>query len=138
MLDLLPFGQFKEIENNIVEIIIFEGVELNLQRTRQLCAGLAEKYRNERYAILSNRLFRYCHTHESMQTLAENQQLAGFAVLVNNPISAVAGSIHELYQDNSKVFYTRLSAVEWLRQRLVAGAKNSGILWPFREKIVGV
>lgn len=121
LLDILPFGQFREIETNIIEATIFEGVELDRQRIAQVAAGLDELYHNERYAILSNRVNRYSHTHESMQALAELPNLAGLAILVYSSISTVAAGIHELYQDNAKVFYSRPAAVEWLRQTLPPG-----------------
>lgn len=119
LLDILPFGQFREIEKNIIEATIFEGVELNRQRISQVIAGLDEKYRDERYAILSNRVNRYSHTHESLQALADLPNLAGLAILVYSSISTVAAGIHELYQDNAKVFYSRPAALEWLRQSLM-------------------
>jgi hypothetical protein len=126
LLDILPFGQFREIEKNIIEATIFEGVELDRQRIVQLAAGLDERYRNESYAILSNRVNRYSHTHESMQSLAELPNLTGLAILVYSSISTVAAGIHELYQDNAKVFYSRPAAVDWLRQTLAPGVAADG------------
>jgi len=118
LLDILPFGEFREIEKNIIEATIFEGVEINRQRITQVIAGLDERFGHERYAILSNRVNRYSHTHESLQALAELPNLAGLAVLVYSAISTAAAGIHELYQDNAKVFYSRPAALEWLRQSL--------------------
>lgn len=133
LLDILPFGQFREIETNIIEATIFEGVEMDRHRIELLLAGLSERYGQKRYGILSNRVNRYSHTHESMQALAELANLGGFAILVYSSISTVAAGIHELYQDNAKVFYSRAAALEWLRQSLirlpVAGAPE-----PWREK----
>jgi len=118
LLDILPFGQFREIEKNIIEATIFEGVELNRKLMVQIVCGLEEMYRNERYAILSNRVNRYSHTHESMQFLAEMPNLTGLAVLVYSSISTISAGIHELYQDNARVFYSRGAAVDWLRASL--------------------
>ncbi|NTV15301.1 MAG: hypothetical protein HGA96_15440 [Desulfobulbaceae bacterium] len=119
LLDILPFGQFLEIEPNIMEATIFEGVEMDRHRIDLVFAGLTERYGQERYAILSNRVNRYSHTHESMQALAGLANLAGFAILVYSSISTVAAGIHELYQDNAKVFYSRTAALAWLRQSLL-------------------
>ena len=135
LLDILPFGQFREIEKNIIEATIFEGVELNRQHIVQLSAGLDETYRGDRYAILSNRVNRYSHTHESMQTLAELSGMTGMAILVYSSISTVAAGIHELYQDNAKVFYSRPAALEWLRHSLLQG-DVVGCPEPWREKSV--
>lgn len=127
LLDILPFGQFREIDKNIIEATIFEGVELDYRRISQVAAGLNERYRNERYAILSNRVNRYSHTHESMQALAELPNLAGLAILVYSSISTVAAGIHELYQDNAKVFYSRPAAVDWLRRALASDCTVVGV-----------
>lgn len=130
LLDILPFGEFREIEKNIIEATIFEGVELNRQRIDQVVAGLGERFGHERYAILSNRVNRYSHTHESLQALADLPNLAGLAILVYSAVSTVAAGIHELYQDNAKVFYSRPAALEWLRQSLVpADAVAGPELW---------
>lgn len=133
LLDILPFGQFREIEKNIIEATIFEGMELNSQHIAQVAAGLDERYPNELYAILSNRVNSYSHTHESMQTLAELPNLAGLAILVYSSISTVAAGIHELYQDNARVFYSRPAAVDWLRQTLAPGEAVS-CAEPWQEK----
>jgi len=135
LLDILPFGQFREIEPNIIEATIFEGVELDRHRIDLVFAGLSERYGQERYGILSNRVNRYSHTHESMQALAELANLGGFAILVYSSISTVAAGIHELYQDNAKVFYSRSAALEWLRQSLVP-AEVAGVAELRREKSV--
>lgn len=124
LLDILSFGKFREIEPNIIEITIFEGVELDRQRIGLVVAALTERFGEERYAILSNRVNRYCHTHESMQALAELANLSGFAILIYSSISHVAAGIHELYQDNARVFCSRGAALEWLRQGLIEGDKS--------------
>jgi len=131
LLDILPFGQFREIEPNIIEATVFEGVGLDCWRIAQVIAGLDERYRDERYALLSNRVHRYSHTHESMQALAELPNLAGLAILVYSSISTVAADMHGLYQDNARVFYSRPAAMEWLRESLsrsdaVSGTPASG------------
>jgi len=120
LLDILPFGLFREIEPGIIEVTIFEGVEMDRQRIALVVAGLNERYGDGRYAILSNRVNRYSHTHESMQALAELTNLTGLAILVYSSISTVAAGIHDLYQSNAKIFYSRPAAIEWLR-RTTAG-----------------
>lgn len=130
LLDILPFGQFREIEKNIIEATIFEGVELDHRHIAQVVAGLDELYPQGRYGILSNRVNRYSHTHEAMQALADLPKLAGMAILVYSSISTMAAGIHELYQDNAKVFYSRAAAVEWLRQALAAGGPVEHQVWP--------
>jgi hypothetical protein len=119
LLEMLPFGDFLEVEPRIVEATIFEGVELDRQKIDLVLAGLNERY-NEPYAILSNRIHSYSHTHESMQALADEPLLKSMAILVYSSISNVAAGIHELYQDNARVFHVRQAALDWLRRTLVS------------------
>jgi len=117
LLDMLSFGVFREVEPQIIEVTIFEGVELDRYKIELVLAGLNEKYQKP-YAVLSNRINRYSHTHESMQAVADERQLKGLAILVYSSISNVAAGIHELYQDNARVFHIREAALDWLRRLL--------------------
>jgi hypothetical protein len=121
LLDMLPFGEFREVEPQIIEVTIFEGVELDRHKIELILAGFNEKY-HKPYAVLSNRINRYSHTHESMQAMADERQLRGMAVLVYSSISNVAAGIHELYQDNVRVFHVREAALEWLRRLMTSDA----------------
>ncbi len=140
LLDMLPFGMFREIEPQIIEATIFEGTELDRHKIELVLAGLNEKY-HKPYVVLSNRINRYSHTHESMQALADERQLVGMAILVYSSISNVAAGIHELYQDNARVFHVREAALEWLRRLLtvdkvapVRAAADYNSTWPHQFK----
>ena len=79
-LENLEFGVFKEIEPQIVEIIINEGVVLDGEKIQEIEESLLEKY-DSRYALLVNRKNRYSHTHESMMKVARMKNLAAIAIL---------------------------------------------------------
>ena len=116
-LEDLEFGVYKEIEPQIVEVLINEGVILDIDKVQRAEEALLEKY-NCQYACLVNRINRYSHTHESMGKVAKYRNLAGMAVLVYDEFGRQAAAIHKLYQDNVAVFEDREKAIIWLRNLL--------------------
>jgi hypothetical protein len=114
ILDQLSFGTFQEIEPNIVEIIVDEGVDIDGRHIEQIEVGLLEKY-DSSYALLINRLHAYSHTHVSMQKVAELKNLAAIAIVVYSDISRHAAMIHKVFQNNVQVFDEKDSALVWLR-----------------------
>ena len=116
-LEDLEFGAFKEIEPQIVEIIINEGVVLDGEKIQSIEEGLLDKY-SDRYALLVNRINHYSHTHESMMRVSRLRNLAGIAILVYEDFARQVAAIHELYQRNIGVFDDRGKAITWLRNQL--------------------
>ena len=116
-LEDLEFGDLKEIEPQIVEVIINEGIVLDGEKIERIEERLLEKYSN-RYALLVNRKNHYSHTHESMMRVARLRNLAGIAILVYEDFAKQVALIHELYQRNVEVFDDRGKAITWLRNVL--------------------
>jgi len=119
ILDDLSFGTFQEIEPNIMEVIIHEGVELRKTHIDQIEKGLGEKY-NCPYAGLVNRVNPYSHTHASMQRVAAMQNITRLAILVYSSVAEHAARVHKLYQENVRVFDDREKAISWLRESIVS------------------
>jgi hypothetical protein len=117
ILDELSFGIFREIEPNIMEITINEGVELKRQHIERIEEGLLEKYSSS-YALLINRVNSYSHTHDSMQKVAKLQNLAALAIVVYSNVSGYSAKLHGLFQDNVQVFEAKDVAMAWLRNSL--------------------
>ena len=113
----LDFGVLKEIEPQIAEIIVNEGVVLDRGKIQEIEERLLEKY-DGRYALLVNRKNRYSHTHESMMKVARMKNLAAIAILVYADFAKQAALIHELYQQNVSIFDDREKALTWLRDLL--------------------
>jgi hypothetical protein len=120
-LDELTFGTYKEIEANIVEVIINEGVELTKKMIQQAEKALLEKYGSDSYALLVNRVHSYSHTVGSMQQVAKMKNLAAIAILVYSDSSKQAATIHELFQKNIHVFENREESITWLKTFLASG-----------------
>lgn len=117
ILEELSFGIFREIEPNIMEIIINEGFEIHGLHIARIEEGLLEIY-SSLYALLINRVNSYSHTHESMQKVAKLQNLAALAILVYSNISGHSAMLHRLFQDNVQVFQDRDRAMAWLRNSI--------------------
>ena len=118
-LEDLEFGDFQEIEPQIVEVIIHAGVVLDGDKIQRIEEGLLGKYSN-RYALLVNRINHYSHTHESMMRVARLRNLGGIAILVYEDFAKQVAVIHELYQRNVGVFDDRGEAIIWLRNSLAS------------------
>jgi protein-tyrosine-phosphatase len=123
ILNNLSFGTFQEIEPNIVEIIVDEGIELSDRHIEQIETGLLEKYDNS-YALLINRLNSYSHTHASMQKVARLKRLVAIAIVVYSDISEQVAKIHQVLQDNVRIYQDRDSAIVWLKETINKASKN--------------
>ncbi|HUT65707.1 MAG TPA: hypothetical protein VMZ05_06110 [Spirochaetota bacterium] len=114
ILDDLPFGTFQEIEPNILEIIINEGVELDRDHIERIEEGLLEKYSGA-YALLIDWVNSYSHKHDSMEQVVRLQNVAAVAIVIYSEASGTAANIHRLYMDNGQVFEDKARAMTWLR-----------------------
>jgi hypothetical protein len=118
ILDDLTFATFREVEPNIMEVIIHEGVELRSTHIDRIEKGLLEIY-DLPYACLVNRVNSYAHTLSSMQRVARMRNMTRLAILVYSRVAHHAARIHQLYQDNLQVFDDRDEAIRWLRDSIV-------------------
>jgi hypothetical protein len=124
ILDDLTFGTFREVEPNIMEIVIHEGVELRRSHIAQIERGLVGKYSSP-YACLVNRVNSYSHTHASMERVAKMQDLNRLAILVYSSVAKHAAEVHKLFQENLQVFDDRDEAIRWLRDSIVRNDETS-------------
>lgn len=114
LLGNLPFGVFEEIEPNIMEITIHEGVQIGRLQIEQIEKGLLEKYDGE-YSLLVNRKFSYSHNHESLAKIAELKNAVAIAIVIYSKSSEIAAKMHLLYSNNIQIFDNPLSALNWLK-----------------------
>jgi hypothetical protein len=114
ILDYLNFGTFKEIEPNIMEMTIDDGVELDRAKLTIVAAGLYEKFQKNSFAILANRQNVYFHTNSSMDVYGNLKHLKCMANLTHVEDSgesiATTGSARD--------FQCRDKAISWLKETL--------------------
>jgi hypothetical protein len=116
----LSFGTFKEVEPNIMEIIIHEGETLDEEKIAMIEEGLLMKY-SEPYCVLVNRIYTYHHTEGSMARVAKFKNAIAFAIVVYNVTGETFAKMHKHFQDNIEVFQEKEKAVAWLRGKLKEG-----------------
>ena len=116
ILDLIQFGTFNEIEPNIVEMTIKDGVELDRAKLSVVATGLCEKYHGP-YAILANRHNPYFHTDGSMEIYSNLSNLKGIAYLVREGVSLTSSSAGKA-GDFPHTFHDRAEAILWLKETL--------------------
>jgi len=119
ILDYLNFGTFTEIEPNIMEMIIDDGVELDRAKLTIVAAGLYEKFQKNSYGILANRQNIYFHTNRSMDVYANLKNLKGMANLVNVEGPHVEESSTKSLTGLARTFQHRDEAISWLKETLV-------------------
>ena len=118
ILDYLNFGTFKEIEPNILEMTIDDGVELDRAKLTIVAAGLYEKFKKDSYAILANRQNAYFHTNSSMDVYANLKNLKGMANLISCDNSYEEESSPWSLTGLSRTFQHRDEAISWLKDAL--------------------
>ncbi|EAQ66808.1 hypothetical protein MED121_12810 [Marinomonas sp. MED121] len=115
-LDDLPFGLFMEIEPNIMEVIINEGVQISRQQIEQMEQGLLQKYQDHPYSLLINRKNAYSHEHDALSRVAELKNVEAMAIIAYTDATAIAAKMHLLYSNNIQIFTDKASALNWLKQ----------------------
>ncbi len=113
----LSFGNFNEIEPNVLEIIAHEGAVITKSNIIQLEEYLYEKYPTK-FSLLINRVFSYSHEFGSMEQMSKVKNLAALAIVVQNPSKAEAAKIHKLFVKNVKVFFKKSEAIKWLMKMM--------------------
>lgn len=114
LLGNLPFGFFEEIEPNIMEITIHEGVQISEENIEKIEKGLLERYEGE-YSLLINRKNAYSHGHESLNKISELKNAVAIAIVAYSDSSVIAAKMHLLYSSNIQIFTDKVSALNWLR-----------------------
>ena len=118
ILDHLQFGTFREIEPNIMEITINDGVDLDRAKQSVVAVGLCEKYQKKPYAVLANREDAYFYLYESMEVYSNLINLRGMANLVNGKGVVQKTKREDENPDKIRTFLDRKAAINWLKKTL--------------------
>jgi hypothetical protein len=117
-LEEIPFGLYREISPNIVEVIVDEGIEIDEDMQLLAESVLFEKYKGESYCLLVNRKNNYSHAFSSMQKIPEFRNLVSIAIVVYSKLSKLSAETHQNFQSNTQIFHEVTPAHTWLNEIL--------------------
>ncbi|WP_028866073.1 hypothetical protein [Psychromonas aquimarina] len=122
----LPFAQFTIIKEDLAEVTVAEGVELNLHMLKQSYELLQAKL-NAPFSLLINKVNSYSYSFETQMQLPELQEINAVAVLTYDYLSIKTieylASLPSNKDWNLHHFSNRQNALVWLQQKAAETAK---------------
>ena len=113
----LDFAKINIIRDDIAEVIINDGVEMNADMVDQYHAFLLSHLKPP-FSLLINKLNSYTYDFEAQQSLGTLKEINAMAVVVYNQISKVStsnlASFPRSTQWNLHIFYNTDDALNWL------------------------
>ena len=116
----LPFAEIKVIHHNIAEVIIDEGIEMDLSIVKQYHDFLLT-HLSAPFSLLINKINAYSYTFEAQVELATLKEINAMAVVTyNNQTKAATQYLAKLPRDKPwhlEMFTDRSIALNWLTQQ---------------------
>ncbi len=113
----LSFGEITLLQADIAEVVVNEGVELNLELVGEYHDFLIEEMRHP-FSLLINILNYYSYNFEAQQLIGSLSQINAIAVVAYNKITEnVMKTIITVPKEipwNIKIFKEREAALKWL------------------------
>ena len=116
IVETIPYAGFYDIGKNIMSVTVFEGIEVDIHKMREMIRGLREWYGGQNFCLLCDHIYKYSYTYEVLQELAKAKDLLGMAILVHGGLSYTMAHLHRLYLKNVNVFWVKAYAIQWLEQ----------------------
>ncbi len=121
----LSFGCFSILSDNIVEVVVDEGVEMSLEMIDE-CHHFIVSHFKEDFGMLINRVNNYTYSYEAKLSIASYENLKALAfVYYSESSKAVSENLYQLRsldQWNYKLFSGLelgwQQAFDWLQQEL--------------------
>lgn len=117
----LSFGSLIKINEHILEVIINEGVELNLLNVDEYHQWINEHFEDSCY-VLVNRLNAYSHTFEAQQIIGTLDKIKAIAIVAYSDFSfVVSQNIAQTPREKAwtiQVLNDKKSALIWLNQQI--------------------
>ena len=114
----LPFVQIIILQEDIAEVIVNEGVELNLEALTEINEILISNLKSP-YSLLINKRNHYSLSLEVQQQLSTLKKVNARAVVVYDLLSEANASMITVFAKGKtqkhQVFQDRESALEWLQ-----------------------
>ena len=113
----LSFGEIILLKSNLAEVIVDDGVEMDLEMVKEYHEFLLDKLKHP-FSLLINKVNKYTYTFEAQLKLATLTEISSMAVLAYDRITESSTkslvSIPRATPWNLKIFRERTSALEWL------------------------
>lgn len=113
----LPFAVINIIRNDIAEVIVNDGVEMNINMVEQYHDFLLS-HLSAPFSLLINKVNSYTYDFEAQEALATLSEINTMAVVVYNDISRASTASLASFPREEKwhmdIFYDRLDALNWL------------------------
>lgn len=125
----LPFAKIIILREDIAEVVVDEGVELNLEMVNQYHDFLLS-HLGPPFSLLINKLNSYTYTFDAQINLANLKEINSMAVVAYNWVTrastaALANSVPREKDWNIELFSNREEAWEWLLSEQESVATNS-------------
>lgn len=113
----LPFAKIILLREDIAEVLINDGVEMDVKRVDQYHDFLRSHLRCP-FSLLVNNINSYSYSFLAQEKLAEMEEINATATVVYNRVAKLAAETLAMYPRNHewnlKIFSDRRDALEWL------------------------
>lgn len=121
----LPFAKIIILRDDIAEVMINEGVQMDAGMVQQYHAFLLSHLQHP-FSLLINKVNAYSYDFDAQEKLATLEEIRAIAVVAYNRVSRIAtetlASFPRAVKWNLKIFSSREEALSWLeaQQEVVA------------------
>lgn len=120
-IEKLPFAQLIKLDSDMMEVIVNEGVEMDVEMVNQYHAWLLENL-TPPFGILVNKINGYTYTFEAQKILADLPEIKAMAVISYWQVSAQSTkslkAIPRKIKWNMEIFNNRKEGLNWLNREL--------------------
>lgn len=115
----LPFGVITIIENDIAEVVIFDGIELDDKYVNQFHSFLEDHFDSNIF-LLINKKNSYTYTFDAQKMIGAVDKINAIAVVAYNSSGDLSTKVLKQINKkalNLKLFITREEALIWLHKQ---------------------
>lgn len=117
----LSFCDIHILAENLAEVIVHEGIEMNMARVAEYHAFLLANLKAP-FGMLINKVNAYSYTPGAQMALADLEEIRAMAVLAYSDASeSITQGLASLPRErawNLRIFHNRQTALDWLEQEL--------------------
>lgn len=117
----LSFCTIRHLDNQVCEVIVNEGIEMDATMVDEYHAYL-NNYYDLPFALLINKKNNYAYNFDAQKRVADIANIKAMAVLVYRRSTEIAtqalNNFKREYEWNLKIFYEREEALQWLQSEM--------------------